>query len=484
MMTYGYPAPVITPSYSGFVNGETESALTQAPVCSSSYTATTPSPTVVQTNCSGAASPNYEITYVIGSFIVNAAPSGNANFPAPVLSPSSPVSLNIAPDTGGVIAAVIQTSTNESPGQVKITIPPGASFISGATIIIPTSGITFTLVDSAASGLKTSLASLVFTVTATDNATGAIVNKFSKPVTINFPYPAAVSTTTTSNIGIPAWSVDGLTWNLIPSLTSADLPSSLNEGYFINPDGTITIYTRHLTVFGLRLKQSPLIISAPNKDIEPTKLMQLNLSGGSGLGSVKYTSSTPTLCSVNAAGFITAIKIGTCLVSASKLGSETYLDTTSNELSISVANPQVVAPKTPTVETPEVTPEVPTKVADKPATKPAVKRTNKGKTKVNPAKMEPAKIIATPAMVSGGPLVVETVVYGAVRFTVRLGAPYKNRVVKLVLNRKGSQILTHDFKLNAAGVGIYTTTELKPRQVSGAKASLISNGKVLKRIRV
>jgi hypothetical protein len=307
-------------------------------------------------------------------------------------------------------------------------------------------------------------------------------------VTINFPYPAAATTTTTSNIGIPAWSVDGLTWNLIPSLTSADLPSSLNEGYFINPDGTITIYTRHLTVFGLRLKQSPLIISAPNKDLEPTKSMQLNLSGGSGLGSVKYTSSTPTFCNVNAAGFLSAIKIGTCLVSATKLGSETYLDTTSNELSISVANPQVVAPKTPTVETPQTTPEIPVKVEDKPATKPvtkpAVKRTNKGKTKVNPAKMEPAKIVATPAMVSGGPLVVETVVYGAVRFTVRLGASYKNRVVKLDLNRKGSQILTHDFKLNANGIGIYTTTELKPRQVSGAKASLISNGKVLKRIRV
>ena len=81
-------------------------------------------------------------------------------------------------------------------------------------------------------------------------------------------------------------------------------------------------------------------------------------------------------------------------------------------------------------------------------------------------------------------MVVQTVTYGAVRFTVRLGSSYKNKVVTVVLNQKGSQILTHDFKLNAAGIGIYTTTELKPRAIAGARASLISNGSVIKEIRV
>jgi hypothetical protein len=484
MMTYGYPAPTITPSYSGFVNGETESALTQAPVCTSSYTPTTPSPTVIQTDCSGAATPNYEITYVSGSFIVNAAPSGNLNFPTPVLSPTGSVSLNIAPDAGGTIAAQIQTSSNESPGQVKVIVPPGVSYLSGATLIIPASGVTFILVDSTASGLKTSTATLVITVTAIDNATGVQVNKFSKPVAINFPNPSNVTTTTSSNVGVPAWSTDGLTWTLIPALTSAELPSNLNDGYFINSDGTITIYTRHLTIFGLRLKQSPLIISAPSQELEPTKSMQLTLSGGNGLGSVKYTSSTPTFCNVNSAGLLTAVKLGTCSVSASKLGSEVYLDAASNTLSISVANPQVVVPKTPTVETPEVTPEVPTKAADKPKSKQKDKPKKKVKAQAKPAKANPVKVAPAPAKVSGSPLVVQTVTYGAVRFTVRLGSSYKNKVVTVVLNQKGSQILTHDFKLNASGIGIYTTTELKPREVVRAKASLISNGNVIKEIRV
>ena len=93
------------------------------------------------------------------------------------------------------------------------------------------------------------------------------------------------------------------------------------------------------------------------------------------------------------------------------------------------------------------------------------------------------KVAPAPAKVSGGPLVVETVVYGAVRFTVRLGSSFKNKVVTVDLHQKGSKILTHDFKLNQAGIGIYTTTELKPRQVSGARASLISNGKILKNFR-
>ncbi len=39
-MTYGGTAPTITPSYSGFVNGDTAASLTTAPTCSTTATPT------------------------------------------------------------------------------------------------------------------------------------------------------------------------------------------------------------------------------------------------------------------------------------------------------------------------------------------------------------------------------------------------------------------------------------------------------------
>jgi hypothetical protein len=72
-MTYGGSVPTITPSYSGFVNGDNAGSLSTAPTCS---TTATPSLAVgnYQSSCSGAADPNYTIIYVTGLVTVGAAP--------------------------------------------------------------------------------------------------------------------------------------------------------------------------------------------------------------------------------------------------------------------------------------------------------------------------------------------------------------------------------------------------------------------------
>ena len=69
---YGAALPSLTASYSGFVNGDTASSLTPAPGLSTTATAASPVGSYPIT-ASGAASPNYTISYASGTLTVNAA---------------------------------------------------------------------------------------------------------------------------------------------------------------------------------------------------------------------------------------------------------------------------------------------------------------------------------------------------------------------------------------------------------------------------
>ncbi len=71
--TYG-TAPVVTASYSGFVNGDSGSSLTTQPTCSSSDTGSSSvAGSPYATFCSGAVDSNYAISYSEGSVTVNPA---------------------------------------------------------------------------------------------------------------------------------------------------------------------------------------------------------------------------------------------------------------------------------------------------------------------------------------------------------------------------------------------------------------------------
>jgi uncharacterized protein YjbI with pentapeptide repeats len=72
-MTYGGPVPTITPSYAGFVNGDSFASLTSPPRCSTEASGSSPVGTYTS-SCSGAVDPNYTITYVDGSVAVGPAP--------------------------------------------------------------------------------------------------------------------------------------------------------------------------------------------------------------------------------------------------------------------------------------------------------------------------------------------------------------------------------------------------------------------------
>jgi uncharacterized protein YjbI with pentapeptide repeats len=69
---YGAANPTLTPTYVGFVAGDTASSLTTQPTCSTTANAASPVGTY-QVACSGAVDPNYTISYVAGTLTVTRA---------------------------------------------------------------------------------------------------------------------------------------------------------------------------------------------------------------------------------------------------------------------------------------------------------------------------------------------------------------------------------------------------------------------------
>jgi hypothetical protein len=72
-VAYGAAVPTITPSYSGFVNGQTSASLTTQPTCATAYTTASAPGSSPSTSCSGAVAANYAISYVNGAVTVNKA---------------------------------------------------------------------------------------------------------------------------------------------------------------------------------------------------------------------------------------------------------------------------------------------------------------------------------------------------------------------------------------------------------------------------
>jgi hypothetical protein len=70
--TYDSPVPGITASYSGLVNGDTPASLSTQPSCSTTATSGSPAGQY-PSDCSGAADPDYAITYAAGTVTVNQA---------------------------------------------------------------------------------------------------------------------------------------------------------------------------------------------------------------------------------------------------------------------------------------------------------------------------------------------------------------------------------------------------------------------------
>jgi hypothetical protein len=122
-VAYGAAIPAITvKSYVSFVNGDTTASLTTQPSCSTSATSASPAGTYAST-CSGAADPNYNITYVNGVVTITAAWTPSS----PIISVpgcSTGFSVTISDGTVGATYKVAPTST----------LPPGLGFSSSGVL--------------------------------------------------------------------------------------------------------------------------------------------------------------------------------------------------------------------------------------------------------------------------------------------------------------------------------------------------------------
>ena len=117
-MTYGGTVPVITPAYSGWINGDGPSVLTTAPTCSTAATSASPAG-AYRSSCSGAAAANYTFGYVDGTISVSVVTT---------------TGLTLSPDSGGPLPVGSSYTFT-----VKVTDSNGQP-VSGKAITLPVAG--------------------------------------------------------------------------------------------------------------------------------------------------------------------------------------------------------------------------------------------------------------------------------------------------------------------------------------------------------
>ncbi len=166
-------------------------------------------------------------------------PGGSANASTtvtatPPLTPpvDQPQSVIVTPDEPGTVAVEVTNGTSATPITITTTWDPGTF----------TEPVTVTATPRPPSPGGFAVGSTIIQLTVTD-AAGNPVTQFAKPLKLHISASEAGH--------VPAYSQDGITWRPIPRLTSLPLPPTQDDGYFVNTDGSIDIYTRHATFFGL-----------------------------------------------------------------------------------------------------------------------------------------------------------------------------------------------------------------------------------------
>ena len=157
-MTYGGTPPAVTPTYSGFVNNETLSALSTQPTCSTTATsASSVSGNPYSTSCAGAVDPNYSFTYTGGSETV--APA------ALTITAFSPTM-----ETPGAVPTIVPSYSGFVNGDTASSLNTQASCTTTATSSSPASPPTYPSTCSGASDSNYSISYVTGAVTVVDSA--------------------------------------------------------------------------------------------------------------------------------------------------------------------------------------------------------------------------------------------------------------------------------------------------------------------------
>ena len=171
---------------------------------------------------------------------------------------------------------------------------------------------------------------------------GSNITSLDAPIQILLPKPPTD--------GVLAYSQDDIIWTLIPQLTEPVLPEDMQDGYFIEADGTVTLFTRHLTGFGIRKPQTPLELSVIKIEIVSGSVSRAVAVGGISEDPIRYqTISDLSVCKVTDSGLIYGVSAGICTVFATRGGGSIYLNTSSLTFNTKVVT--AIVPLVPPVAT-------------------------------------------------------------------------------------------------------------------------------------
>ena len=276
--------------------------------------------------CSIKASQNGNTTYqaaldIIKSITISAAISVVVEKPSSVLSNATTLAtVEYSPDTTNNTYRdlVISSSGKGQLGatKLKLLVPSGATKSRAAFLVSSYSS------DSEnEQGFFVARIGLV-------NESGAVLNHLDKVYKINMPRGFLYSEI--------FWSDLGTMWQRIPETMNESLPTDSHAAFFREVDGSVTVLTDQLGLFGYRFPQSGVEISSPASKLMVGSQIQLTSEGGSGTGDLIFGTTTSQVCTVTPAGVLTGKQVGACFITARKSASQHYTDTLSNKIVIIV----------------------------------------------------------------------------------------------------------------------------------------------------
>jgi hypothetical protein len=136
-VAFGGSVPTITPSYSGFVNGE-DSSVVSGLTCSTAYTTTTSVGTTTST-CAGATANNYSFRYTSG--VITVTQGGQ----------TSPLTITSTPVTYGS-TLLLTTLGGSGNGETRFVIDSGPCTVSGSTLTPTAAGTCMVTATKEANG--------------------------------------------------------------------------------------------------------------------------------------------------------------------------------------------------------------------------------------------------------------------------------------------------------------------------------------------
>ncbi|RYY29934.1 MAG: T9SS type B sorting domain-containing protein, partial [Sphingobacteriaceae bacterium] len=303
--TYATVNPPLTAVYTGFVNGETSADLTTQPAITTTATTTSVVGSYPIT-VSGAASPNYQITYVNGA-------------------------LSVYPG----IQTITFTAAPKTYGDPDFTVSATAS--SGLPVTYSSSNTAVATVDNDGTVHIVKAGNVVISAIQTGNGNYGATTRINQQITINKAPLTIIADAKTKAYGDAnptlTLSYDGFVYeetiaDLItqPAISTTATDASPAGNYPITVTGAtssnyiISFSNGTLTV---NPKAQTITVNAPNLKTYGDADFSLGAAASSGLA-LNYTSSDSTVATVNQAGVVYILAAGSTTISVSQPGNSNY----------------------------------------------------------------------------------------------------------------------------------------------------------------